>query len=137
MNKKACSPDNLMDEGFFGTIKNEFFYSRDWSKCKCDDSIIELVPEATYEFNQGECTISIPEMYDAGTEIIITIDGVRYSSISKLFNLDEQHYSYIVVAGNGSIIGLEDTGEPYMVIMRSTEQDVILIVDLYAERESA
>ena len=42
MNKKACSPDNLMDEGFFGTIKNEFFYSRDWSKCKCDDSIIEL-----------------------------------------------------------------------------------------------
>ena len=31
-----------MGEGFFGTIKNEFFYSRDWSKCKCDDFIIEL-----------------------------------------------------------------------------------------------
>ena len=42
MSKKGCSPDNSMGEGFFGTIKNEFFYSRDWSKCKCDDFIIEL-----------------------------------------------------------------------------------------------
>lgn len=42
MSKKECSPDNSMGEGFFGTIKNEFFYSRDWSKCKCDDFIIEL-----------------------------------------------------------------------------------------------
>lgn len=42
MSKKGCSPDNSMGEGFFGTIKNEFFYSRDWSKTKCDDFIIEL-----------------------------------------------------------------------------------------------
>ena len=42
MSKKGCSPDNSMGEGFFGTIKNEFFYSRDWSKYKCDDFIIEL-----------------------------------------------------------------------------------------------
>lgn len=40
--KYTCSPDNSMGEGFFGTIKNEFFYSRDWSKYKCDDFIIEL-----------------------------------------------------------------------------------------------
>ena len=42
MSKKGCSPDNSMGEGFFGTIKNEFFYSKDWSKVKCDDFIIEL-----------------------------------------------------------------------------------------------
>lgn len=42
MSKKGCSPDNSNGEGFFGTIKNEFFYSRDLSKCKCDDFIIEL-----------------------------------------------------------------------------------------------
>ena len=32
MSKKGCSPDNSMCEGFFGTIKNEFYYSNDWSK---------------------------------------------------------------------------------------------------------
>ncbi len=42
MSKKGCSPDNSMGEGFFGTIKNEFFYSRDWSKTKCDEFINEL-----------------------------------------------------------------------------------------------
>lgn len=42
MSKKGCSPDNSMGEGFFGTIKNEFFYSRDWSKTNCDKFIIEL-----------------------------------------------------------------------------------------------
>lgn len=42
MSKKGCSPDNSMGEGFFGTIKNEFFYSKDWSKTKCDEFIYEL-----------------------------------------------------------------------------------------------
>lgn len=31
MSKKACSPDNSACEGFFGRLKNEFFYYRDWS----------------------------------------------------------------------------------------------------------
>lgn len=30
MSKKACSPDNAACEGFFGRLKNEFFYYRDW-----------------------------------------------------------------------------------------------------------
>ena len=30
MSKKACSPDNSACEGFFGRLKNEFFYYRDW-----------------------------------------------------------------------------------------------------------
>lgn len=30
MSKKGCSPDNAAMEGFFGRLKNEFFYDRDW-----------------------------------------------------------------------------------------------------------
>lgn len=30
MSKKGCSPDNSACEGFFGRIKNEMFYNRDW-----------------------------------------------------------------------------------------------------------
>lgn len=30
MSKKACSPDNAACEGFFGRLKNEFFYYRNW-----------------------------------------------------------------------------------------------------------
>ena len=30
MSKKGCSPDNSACEGFFGRLKNEFFYARDW-----------------------------------------------------------------------------------------------------------
>ena len=42
MSKKDCSPDNSMCEGFFGTIKNEFFYSRDWKETTSDEFIVEL-----------------------------------------------------------------------------------------------
>ena len=30
MSKKGCSPDNSACEGFFGRLKNEFFYFRNW-----------------------------------------------------------------------------------------------------------
>lgn len=30
MSRKGTSPDNAAMEGFFGTVKNEFFYGRDW-----------------------------------------------------------------------------------------------------------
>ena len=36
------SPDNSMCEGFFGTIKNEFFYPNNWKYTTCDDFITEL-----------------------------------------------------------------------------------------------
>ena len=31
MSKKGCSPDNSACEGFFGTMKNEFYYPNDWA----------------------------------------------------------------------------------------------------------
>lgn len=30
MSRKGCSPGNSAMEGFFGRLKNEFFYGRDW-----------------------------------------------------------------------------------------------------------
>ena len=30
MSWKGCSPDNARCEGFFGRLKIEFFYGRDW-----------------------------------------------------------------------------------------------------------
>jgi len=42
MSKKGCSPDNSACEGFFGTLKNEFYYSRDWKLVTADEFIIEL-----------------------------------------------------------------------------------------------
>ena len=36
MSKKACSPDNAAMEGFFGRLKNEFFYDRNWDGVSID-----------------------------------------------------------------------------------------------------
>ena len=30
MSRKGCSPDNAACEGFFGRVKTEIFFSRDW-----------------------------------------------------------------------------------------------------------
>ncbi len=45
---KGCSPDNAACEGFFGRLKNEFFYHRDW----CDVSLEEFVakPDGCMEY---------------------------------------------------------------------------------------
>lgn len=37
MSKKACSPDNAACEAFFGRLKNEFFYYRDWEDVTFED----------------------------------------------------------------------------------------------------
>ncbi len=37
MLRKGRSPDNSRMEGFFGTLKNEMFYGRDWSKATLEE----------------------------------------------------------------------------------------------------
>ena len=37
MSKKGCSPDNSACEGFFGILKNEMFYERDWENISLDE----------------------------------------------------------------------------------------------------
>ena len=41
MSKKGYSLDNQACEGFFGTLNNEFYYSRNQKHTKIDDFIIE------------------------------------------------------------------------------------------------
>ena len=42
MSKKGCSPDNSACEGFFGRLKNEMFYNRNWNHVSIDSFIREL-----------------------------------------------------------------------------------------------
>ena len=42
MSKKGCSPDNSACEGFFGRLKNEFFYGQDWKGVSIKKFIQEL-----------------------------------------------------------------------------------------------
>lgn len=37
MSRKGTSPDNAACEGFFGRLKNEFFYGRDWSNVRAEE----------------------------------------------------------------------------------------------------
>ena len=37
MSRKGCSPDNARAEGFFGRLKIEFFYGRDWKGVTIDE----------------------------------------------------------------------------------------------------
>ena len=42
MSRKAMSCDNARAEGFFGTLKSEFFHPRDWSGWTREEFIAEL-----------------------------------------------------------------------------------------------
>ena len=42
MSAKGCSPDNAACEGFFGRLRNGFFYFRDWSGVGADEFMAEL-----------------------------------------------------------------------------------------------
>ena len=42
MSKKGCSPDNSACEGFFGRLKNEMFYTRNWNHISIESFINEL-----------------------------------------------------------------------------------------------
>ena len=42
MSRKGCSPDNAAAEGFFGRLKNEFFYGRDWSGVTAEEFMVRL-----------------------------------------------------------------------------------------------
>ena len=48
MSAKGCSPDNAACEGFFGRLKNEFFYYRDWEGVRVEDFEAELEAYLVY-----------------------------------------------------------------------------------------
>lgn len=58
MSRKACSPDNAACEGFFGRLKNELFYPRDW-KSVALAQFIEAVDDYTRWYNEKRIKISL------------------------------------------------------------------------------
>ena len=56
--RKACSPDNAACEGFFGRLKNELFYPRDW-KGTTIEQFIEAVDDYIRWYNEKRIKISL------------------------------------------------------------------------------
>jgi len=42
MARKGCSPDNAACEGFFGRLKNEMFFARDWLSTTIEEFVAAL-----------------------------------------------------------------------------------------------
>ena len=58
MSRKACSPDNAACEGFFGRLKNELFYARDWLNTTIDEYTAALDTYIRW-YNEARIKISL------------------------------------------------------------------------------
>ena len=58
MSRKACSPDNAACEGFFGRLKNERFYPRDW-KSVTIAQFIQVADDYIRWYNEKRMKISL------------------------------------------------------------------------------
>jgi transposase InsO family protein len=58
MSRKACSPDNAACEGFFGRLKNELFYSRDWLSTTIEEFVAALNAYIRW-YNESRIKISL------------------------------------------------------------------------------
>jgi transposase InsO family protein/transposase-like protein len=58
MSRKACSPDNAACEGFFGRLKTELFYPRDW-KATTIEQFIQIVDSYIRWYNEKRIKISL------------------------------------------------------------------------------
>jgi transposase InsO family protein/transposase-like protein len=58
MSRKACSPDNAACEGFFGRLKNEFFYSHDWLSTTIEEFVAALDAYMRW-YNEARIKISL------------------------------------------------------------------------------
>lgn len=58
MSRKGCSPDNAACEGFFGRLKTELFYPRDW-KTTTIEQFIEVLDSYIRWYNEKRIKISL------------------------------------------------------------------------------
>ena len=72
MSRKGCSPDNAACEGFFGRLKTELFYPRNWKDITIDQ-FIQIVDAYIRWYNEKRIKISLgslsPIEYRASLEI--------------------------------------------------------------------
>ena len=53
ISKKGCSLDNSACDGFFGMLKNEMFYGKDWKEILLKISWVHLVPTSIGTMKSG------------------------------------------------------------------------------------
>ena len=58
MSRKGCSPDNAACEGFFGRLKTELFYPRNW-QCASTEQLIHAVDSYIRRYNQSRIKNSL------------------------------------------------------------------------------
>lgn len=58
MSRKGCSPDNAACEGFFGRLKIELFYSRNWQATTIEQ-FIEVVDAYIRWYNEKRIKVSL------------------------------------------------------------------------------
>jgi transposase InsO family protein len=58
MSRKGCSPDNAACEGFFGRLKTELFYTRDWQATTVDQ-FIQVVDSYIRWYNAKRIKVSL------------------------------------------------------------------------------
>ncbi|MFV0678137.1 IS3 family transposase, partial [Variovorax sp. tm] len=58
MSRKACSPDNAACEGFFGRLKTELFYPRNWQSTTIEQ-FIQAVDSYIRWYNEQRIKISL------------------------------------------------------------------------------
>jgi putative transposase len=58
MSRKGCSPDNAACEGFFGRLKTELFYPRNWQDITIDQ-FIQIVGSYIRWYNEKRIKISL------------------------------------------------------------------------------
>lgn len=58
MSRKGCSPDNAACEGFFGRLKTELFYPRDWRGTTVEQ-FMEVVDSYIRWYNEKRIKISL------------------------------------------------------------------------------
>ena len=58
MSKKGCSPDNSACEGFFGRLKNEFFYGKNWKGVTFEE-FSRLLDDYIEFYNEGRIKKSL------------------------------------------------------------------------------
>ena len=61
MSKKGCSPDNAACEGFFGRLKNEMFYNRNWDNISLND-FSNILNAYMHWYNEKRIKISLGAM---------------------------------------------------------------------------
>jgi len=61
MSKKGCSPDNSAMEGFFGRLKVELFYGRDWSGFTTEE-FMDAVDDYIHWYNEKRIKASLGGM---------------------------------------------------------------------------